>query len=101
MASALVRISAGAHATLKQLARARRESMQAVLESAVEEYRRRRFLEEVNRAYGALRAHDSAWAEWGAELGEWETTLADGLPREQPPAAGSPASASKKRARRR
>jgi hypothetical protein len=101
MASALVRVSPATHAILRRLARDRRESMQAVLESAVEELRRRRFLEEVNAAYGVLRAHDVAWGELRDELGAWDATLADGLPPEPAPPAPRAARPRKRSARRR
>lgn len=79
MASATVRISPETHEKLKQLAEESGEPMPAVLDKAIEAYRRRRFLEEVNRSYAALRRDPKAWAEELAERELWDSTLADGL----------------------
>jgi hypothetical protein len=53
--------------------------MQIVLERTVEDYRRRRFLEDVNVSYAALRKDPEAWEEIQAERAEWEA-MSDGLP---------------------
>ena len=45
----------------------------------VEAYRRRRFLEENNRAFAALRANPKTWKTEQAEREAWDMTLADGL----------------------
>ena len=55
MLSVTVRISETSRNILRELAAQQGESMQAVLEKSIEHYRRQRFLEEVNRAYAALR----------------------------------------------
>jgi len=77
---AMVRISDRARKTLREIAQSEEESMQAVLEKAVEEYRRRHFLELVNRAYQEVRDDPEAWAEELAERAQWDETLQDGLP---------------------
>jgi predicted DNA-binding protein len=74
-----VRITIEAHAKLKGLARDERKAMQAVLEEAIEEHRRRRVLERVNAGYARLASDASAWASHVAETGEWDASLADGL----------------------
>ncbi len=51
MGQAMVRISDKTRQVLRDMAQSEEESMQSVLEKAVEEYRRRHFLEQVNRAY--------------------------------------------------
>jgi predicted transcriptional regulator len=104
MSQTTVRISEATHHLLKELSRAKKEPMQAILEYAVEEYRRRHFLESVNEAYAALRSNDQAWTETQADHGEWDQTLSDGLPRDEAWAEdGRPASrpVSNKKARRR
>jgi hypothetical protein len=53
--------------------------MQKILEQAIEEYRRRRFLDDVNRAYEALRNDPTAWAEELEERAAWDATISDGL----------------------
>lgn len=75
-----VRISQRAHETLREIARAGHESMQAILDKAVEDYRRRLILEDANRGYEELRKDPKAWQEVEVERALWETTLADGLP---------------------
>jgi len=57
--------------------------MQAVLEKAVEEYRRRHFLERVSLAYERLREDPEAWREMQAENAAWEETLKDGLAQDE------------------
>ena len=76
------RISDSTHQVLRRLAERSGESMQALLDKAVEHYRRQRFLEENNRAFEALRADASAWKGEQAEREQWEITVADGLEKE-------------------
>lgn len=73
------RISEPTRQVLQQLARESGETMQAVLDKAVELYRRRRFLEASNRAFAALRANPEAWRTEQTERQAWDITLADGL----------------------
>lgn len=83
MSSSTVRISAASRKVLRELAERNGTSMQALIERALEEYRRQRFLEECNAAYAAVRADPSAWAEVEAERRELAGSLMDGLdPRE-------------------
>ena len=53
--------------------------MQAVLDAAVEHYRRDKFLDEVNAAYSTLRSDPKGWKAELAERALWDKTLADGL----------------------
>lgn len=76
------RISEPTREALRKLAEESGESLQAILDKAVEMYRRQRFLEESNRAFGALRANTAAWKADQAEREEWDITLADGLDKE-------------------
>jgi len=99
MSHTTVRISEATHHLLKELSEAKDKPMQAILEVAVEEYRRRHFLESVNDAYAALRRDARAWAEMRTEQARWDETLGDGLPPDEAwTEAGRPAA--KKRARR-
>jgi hypothetical protein len=79
MSHGTVRISNGAHAALRALARAERKPMAALLDEAVETLRRQRFLEQTNAVYARLRADPDAWQEIDAERQAWDATLADGL----------------------
>ena len=72
-----VRITAKAQGILRELASRTGESMQDVLDKAIEVYRRYQILQETNQAYQILRSDQ---AQWAAELSErrlWDTTLAD------------------------
>jgi hypothetical protein len=80
MSQAMVRISERARQTLREIARSEDQPMQAIIEKAVEEYRRRHFLEQVNRAYDLLREDPVAWGEVVAERATWDQALEDGLP---------------------
>ena len=77
MPSATVRISKGTRDTLRNLAAQSGESMQTIIDRAIEEYRRQSFMEEANKAYLALRENHEAWEAELKERREWEATLAD------------------------
>lgn len=72
-----VRINEGTHKALRDLAESERISLQTVVERAIENYRRQRFLEAANRQYAALRTNAGAWAEEQAERDLWDETIAD------------------------
>ncbi|MCU0546333.1 MAG: hypothetical protein MUE44_29900 [Oscillatoriaceae cyanobacterium Prado104] len=55
------------------------KSIQAILEQAIEQYRRQLFLEAADRAYIALRNDSEAWQEEVEERSVWDITLEDGL----------------------
>lgn len=84
MSSVTVRIDDQSRETLRELSGLSGQSMQEVLHQAVEAYRRRVFLEQVNAAYGKLKADPKAWAELQRERDEWDATLGDGLDRRRP-----------------
>jgi predicted transcriptional regulator len=77
MPSATVRISKGTRDTLRDLAVKSGESMQTIIDRAIEEYRRQSFMEQANKAYLALRENPEAWETELKERREWEATLAD------------------------
>lgn len=81
MSQTTVRITESAHALLKHLAKKEERPMQAVLEEALEEHRRRRFLQDVNAGYAALRANSAEIASFVAETAQWDLTNLDGLGR--------------------
>ena len=53
--------------------------MQTILDEAIDQYSRDKFLDEVNAAYARLQADTKAWKEEIAERKEWDGTLMDGL----------------------
>jgi predicted transcriptional regulator len=77
--STTIRISAAAHQLLKDEARMTGRSMQAVLEDAVEQFRRQRFIAEVNAGYARVREDEQAWGAVLEEREPWELTTGDGL----------------------
>lgn len=79
MPSLNVRISETAHQMLKQLADREGRSMQSILDKAVEEYRRKTFLEKANAAFAALRSDPQRWKEEREERELWDATSSDGL----------------------
>ena len=74
-----VRISESTHTVLRSLAAEDGATMQVVLDKAVEDYRRRRFWDQVEAAAGQLRQDPAAWENELAERRAWDATLADGL----------------------
>lgn len=78
MSSTTVRVSAPTHRTLQELSEQMGIPMQGVLDRAIEDYRRKRLLEQANAGYAALRDDPQAWQEELAERTQWESTLADG-----------------------
>ena len=79
MTTTTIRVSLRTRDLLQELAQTSGSSMQAVLEQALEQYRRQQLLEETNAAYAALRAAPEAWADLEQERLAWEQALADGL----------------------
>jgi hypothetical protein len=64
---------------LKSLAKQSGESMPAVLDRAIESYRRQRFLEGLNEDFKALRGNAKAWKQELDERSAWDAALSDGL----------------------
>lgn len=79
MVSIPVRVTEEAHATLRDIAEQTGETLQKTLSRAVEEYRRKLFLEQANAAFERLRRNKKLWAheqderaEWAAADSRWE-----------------------------
>jgi hypothetical protein len=53
--------------------------MQEILDRAVEQYRRKTFLEGLSDDFRRLSEDKEAWAEYQDELAEWDVTINDGL----------------------
>jgi len=79
MSAPTVRISEVSHRLLKELADQTGQTMMAVLDKAVDAYRRKVFFEQLNAGYAALRAESKDSAALAAERKLWDTTLMDGL----------------------
>jgi len=78
MPAGTVRIRKETQTILRELAVKEGKPMQTILDLALEEYRRQRFLQEANAAYAALRNNPEAWKAELAERKEWDETMADG-----------------------
>ena len=78
MPESTVSISQTARETLLQLAEASGESVQAILDKAIENYRRTVFLTNANLAFATLKANKAAWQEELEERQGWDFTLGDG-----------------------
>jgi len=77
-----VRISVHTHTLLRRLAAEEDDSMQAVLDKAIEQYRRDKFVRDANADFAALKRNKKAWKEELKERELWDQTLADGLAKE-------------------
>ena len=77
MATTTVRIDEATRDKLRIIANSENEPIHVILERAIEDYRRKRFLEDANRAYNALRQNQKAWAEELEERAVWDATLSD------------------------
>lgn len=73
-----VTLSNTAHETLIKLAETSGETMQMVLDKAIENYRRYVFLTQANQAFASLRQNEELWQEELAEREVWDQTMADG-----------------------
>lgn len=74
-----VTLSNAAHQTLIKLVETSGETMQTVLDKAIENYRRHIFLMQANQAFAALRQNEELWHEELAERELWDQTIADGV----------------------
>jgi hypothetical protein len=74
-----VRISAQAHQLLRHLAAEEQRSMQSVLDRALEQYRRERFLRAANADFAALKRDSKAWNQELRDRELWDQTDADGI----------------------
>ena len=78
MPSTTIRISESSRKMLRELAREEGKSLQYVVDQAIENYRRRRFLEGLYNDFAALRNNVEGWKGEEEERTAWDVTLADG-----------------------
>lgn len=79
MASTMIRIRPQSHRALKKMAAASGQSLQDVLDRAIEEHERKLYLDGVEADYAALKRDPKAWAEFQKEIAIWDVTNLDGL----------------------
>ena len=82
MAGTQVRVSNSTHQILRYLSLEVGESMQTIIEQAVEQYRRRRFLEGLSQDFKNLKEDTESWQEELEERQLWDKTLLDGVENE-------------------
>jgi hypothetical protein len=73
-----MRINESSRKILQDISRKDKKPMQAILEQAIESYRRQRFLEGLSADFAVLREDEAVWSEEKAERAAWDATLADG-----------------------
>ncbi len=76
---ATVHVEDTLHLTLQSLAEDEGRPIARVLEDAVDQYRRARFLDEMREGYARLKQDPVSWQEYLAEAREWDQISADGL----------------------
>ena len=79
MSHSTVAISEMANRMLEHLAEETGQTTTDVLEKALDAYRRKLFIDQVNAGYAALRADPAAWAEVERERRSMDGCLMDGL----------------------
>jgi len=78
MQTATIRISEFSRSALREISQRDNKPMQAVLEQAIEAYRRQTFLTCLSSDFSALRENEPEWQAEKAERALWDNTLADG-----------------------
>jgi hypothetical protein len=79
MQTTTIRISKAAHDRLKEISQIEDKSMQSVLESILEKYRRESFLRRTNESFKKLQENSANWQEELQERALWDHTLEDDL----------------------
>lgn len=82
MSSSSIRVYNKTYNTIKEISRHTHRSKQEIVEDAIEEYRRKLFLIEANKAFNDLRDNHKKWQDELEEREEWEVTITDGLEKE-------------------
>jgi hypothetical protein len=71
--SVTIRIRSASHRALKELAAITGQSLQEVLEQAIEDRQRRVYLEGLNEDYAGLKHNRKASADFKREMAAWDT----------------------------
>ncbi len=74
-----LRVNESTHSIIRNLSQEFGESMQSIVEKAVERYKRELFLESLNQDFQRLRENETAWNDELEERHLWENTLLDGV----------------------
>lgn len=76
--STTIRISRDTHEMLKDLARQQDRSLHDVIETALQAYRQRVMMQEMNEDFTTLKKNKKAWESELKERRLWDNTLSDG-----------------------
>jgi hypothetical protein len=79
MATTMIRIRPASRQALKEMAALTGQSMQDVLDQAIEERRRKLYLDGLNADYAALKRNPKAWADFNKEMAAWDAANHDGM----------------------
>jgi hypothetical protein len=79
MGTVTVRVSTATRDLIARLAAEKGMSMTAVVAEAVDDYRRKKFFEDLNAAVERTRADPDAWADYQAEVAIFDQAAGDGL----------------------
>jgi hypothetical protein len=79
MSKLTINMSETTHHTLLKLANSSGDTIQEILDKAIENYRRQLFLVQANESFLTLRNNETLWQEEIAEREVWDQTLADGI----------------------
>ena len=74
-----IRLRPTAYRSLKQIARTTHQSLEKVLERAIDNLERRLYLDGLSQDYSTLNSDPKASAEFRRELERWDVTNTDGL----------------------
>jgi type II secretory pathway component PulK len=77
--STTIRVTNKTKRTIEELAASTGASQVEIVAEAVEKYRRKRLIQEINESFARLRENPEEWADYQRELHEWDATLMDGL----------------------
>jgi hypothetical protein len=77
--AATIRIREKSLQALKEMAALTGQSLQDALDQAIEERRRKLYLEGVNADYAALKRNPKQWANFKKEMEIWDATNFDGM----------------------
>ena len=83
-ATRTVKIKPETYGKLQRLARETHRSLPDVLEEAIGEYERKKFLEGLHEDFSRLRAQPEEWRAEQEERAPWDNALIDGLENETP-----------------
>jgi len=74
-----VRVSESTHETLRFLSSSEGKSMQDIIDKAVEDYRRKIFLEGLSDDYRNFQTNKDSWKEHEEEMALWDNASMDGI----------------------